>query len=122
MMKRRRFEGWIVWAAVLLAVTFVMGQSRADVEQAHVVLTYLLVVLGGSVSGGRSLGMTLACTAFLLIDFFFQLPYDTLTVGKPLDWDVLLVFLGKDELGQGKEVTEMEDRKIIRRMINRNDV
>ena len=88
----RRLEGWIVWAAVLLAVTFVMYQNRVDVDQAHVVLTYLLVVLGGSVSGGRSLGMTLAFTAFLLIDFFFQLPYDTLTVGKPLDWDVLLVF------------------------------
>jgi two-component system sensor histidine kinase KdpD len=83
----------LLWGTVLIAVTLVLRAGRGDADQAHVVLAYLLVVLGGSVSGGRTLGLGLACTAFLLIDFFFQLPFDRLTVGKPLDWIILLSFL-----------------------------
>jgi two-component system sensor histidine kinase KdpD len=64
-----------------------------DLGQAHVTLIYLLVVLGGSASGGRALGFTLACACFLLIDYFLQTPYDMLSVDKPLDWLVLLAFL-----------------------------
>jgi K+-sensing histidine kinase KdpD len=64
-----------------------------DLGQAHVTLVYLLVVLGGSASGGRALGFTLACACFLLIDYFLQTPYDMLSVDKPLDWLVLLAFL-----------------------------
>lgn len=83
----------VIWTAVLIVVTVVLRLARGDTDQAHVVLAYLLVVLGGSVSGGRALGFTLACAAFLLIDFFFQLPYDNLTVNKALDWVILVSFL-----------------------------
>src|SRR5439155_1133097 len=47
----------------------------------------------GSVSGGRPLGLALTFAGFLLIDYFFQVPYGTLSVSKPLDWIVLLAFL-----------------------------
>src|SRR5437879_7475724 len=76
MVVARRAASVLVWGAVLIAVTLVLRASRGDIDQAHVVLVYLLAVLGGSVSGGRVLGLTIACTAFVLIDFFFQLPYD----------------------------------------------
>ncbi|HWZ27911.1 MAG TPA: ATP-binding protein [Gemmatimonadales bacterium] len=89
----RRLGPALLWTAVLCGVTLVLHRSRDDIDQAHVVLTYLLIVLGGSVGGGRWLGFTLAVAAFLLIDFYFQLPYDQLTVGKLLDWVVLLSFL-----------------------------
>ncbi|MFI5207847.1 MAG: ATP-binding protein [Gemmatimonadales bacterium] len=93
-MTRLRLVGpALVWGTVLVVVTLVLRLGRADIDQAHVVLAYLLVVLGGSVSGGRTLGLALACAAFLLIDFFFQLPFDRLTVGKPLDWVILISFL-----------------------------
>ena len=93
MINLRRLEPALAWTAVLLAVTLVMRATRGDTDQAHVVLTYLLVVLGASISGGRGLGLALACAAFVLIDFFFQLPYDMVTVSKPLDWVILLSFL-----------------------------
>ena len=67
-------RAWIVWAALLALVTIVMRLWRPDLDQAHVVLAYLLVVLGGSVAGGRALGFTMACAGFLLIDYFFQIP------------------------------------------------
>ena len=87
---------WLFWTATLLAVTMALVSVRddlGDLGQAHVTLIYLLVVLGGSASGGRALGFTLACACFLLIDYFLQTPYDMLSVDKPLDWLVLLAFL-----------------------------
>ncbi len=66
---------------------------RARLDKAHTALIYLLVVLGGSVTGGRRLGLTLAACAFLLFDVLFLPPYNTLVVYNPLDWLVLLAFL-----------------------------
>jgi len=84
---------WPFWVATLIVLTLVMHGVRGEIEEAHVVIPYLLVVLGGSSTGGRALGFTLAVLSFLLIDYYFQVPFDTLSVGKPLDWVVLLAFL-----------------------------
>lgn len=79
---------------MLVLVTVVMHWARDESDnQAHVVLTYLLVVLGGSVSGGRPLGLTLAGISFLLIDYYFQYPFDQFAISKPLDGIVLAAFL-----------------------------
>lgn len=84
---------WIVWGAILTAATVAMYFVRYDINEGHVALAYLLIVLGGSVSGGRALGLTLACSGFLLIDYYFQPPYDQWYVSKPLDWVALISFL-----------------------------
>ncbi|HXC25255.1 MAG TPA: ATP-binding protein [Gemmatimonadaceae bacterium] len=84
---------WVTWWLLLGLVTIVLFSVRREIDQAHVALTYLLVVLGGSVSGGRALGLTLAGAGFVLINYVFQQPFDTLAVSKPLDWIVLLAFL-----------------------------
>lgn len=82
----------LAWVGVTAAATAILVAARSETDQAHVVIIYLLCVLGGSVSGGRALGFSLAGVGFILIDYFFQPPYDTLTVGKPLDWVALLAF------------------------------
>src|SRR5207302_3071291 len=92
-MARSRLWAWVVWVTVCVAATLVLRERRDGVATVHAGLTYLLVILGGSVSGGRPLGLALTLAGFLLIDYFFQLPYDTLFVSKPLDWIVLLAFL-----------------------------
>ena len=74
-------------------VAAVLHSVRGEIDQSHVALTLLLVVLGASAGGGRWLGFGLAIVGFILIDYFFQPPYDLLSVGKPLDWVVLLAFL-----------------------------
>ncbi len=84
---------WVVWGAILTAATVAMYFVRYDINEGHVALAYLLIVLGGSVSGGRALGLTLACSGFLLIDYYFQPPYDQWNVSKPLDWVALISFL-----------------------------
>src|SRR2546426_1528413 len=92
-MARSRVWAWLFWVTACVAATAVLRARRDSVDTVHAALTYLLVILGGSVSGGRPLGLTLTLSGFLLIDYFFQLPYDTLFVSKPLDWIVLLAFL-----------------------------
>lgn len=77
---------------MLVLTTWVLLQARSSIDQAHAALTLLLVVLGGSASGGRMLGFALACEGFAAIDYFFQPPYDLLSVNKPLDALILLAF------------------------------
>jgi K+-sensing histidine kinase KdpD len=84
---------WIVWTIALAALTLGMHSVRGGIEEAHVVIPYLLIVLGGSATGGRTLGFTLAVASFLLLDYYFQQPFDTLTVRQPLDWVILFAFL-----------------------------
>jgi two-component system sensor histidine kinase KdpD len=83
----------VLWFALLVAVTAVMRVARQSQDsQAHVVLIYLLIVLGGSVSGGRPLGFTLAATATLLVSYFFQYPFDQFSLSRPVDAIVLVAF------------------------------
>jgi two-component system sensor histidine kinase KdpD len=66
---------------------------RSALDDAHVALIYLLIVLGGSSRGGRAIGLSLSAVAFLCFNFFFLPPYYTLIISEPLDWLVLVVFL-----------------------------
>jgi len=84
---------WLLWVGVFVLATAVLRAYRGGTDVVYAVLTYLLIVLGGSVSGGRPLGFALTAAGVASIDFFFQLPYDTLLVGKPLDGVVLIAFL-----------------------------
>jgi two-component system sensor histidine kinase KdpD len=89
----RTIGQWTFWLIMLILTTVALVAVRDDIEQSHVALTFLLVVLGGSASGGRGLGYLLAVLGFVLIDFLFQAPYGSLSVGKTLDWVVLAAFV-----------------------------
>ena len=78
---------------MLAVATAVLLTFRGDIEQSHAALVLLLVVLGGSAGGGRTLGYVLAVLGFLLIDYFFQAPYELFSVSKALDWVLLSAFV-----------------------------
>lgn len=83
-----------LWYGLLILATVVMHLARENQQsQAHVVLVYLLIVLGGSVSGGRPLGFTLAAAATILVSYYFQYPFDKFSLSKPVDAIVLTAFL-----------------------------
>jgi len=84
---------WVLWFVILGAVTAVLLAARDRLNQAHVTLAYLIVVQFGSARGGRTLGVALALTAFLLFDVLFLPPYGTLIIRDPLNWLVLVAFL-----------------------------
>src|SRR5688500_5582548 len=77
---------WLLWFGGLAIVTAAMLPFRDSIEKAHVALVYLLIVLGASSRSGRTLGLTLAVTAFFSLNFFFVLPFYNVIVAKPLDW------------------------------------
>jgi two-component system sensor histidine kinase KdpD len=87
-----------IWFAILVVVTAMMLSARSSLNEALVTLAYLLVVQGASARGGRPLGIAIALAAFLCFDLFFLLPYGTLVVQNPLNWLVLVAFLGSSIL------------------------
>ena len=93
MSRRKSALVWSGWIAATILATVFMADARGAFDQVHVVLVYLLLVLGASASGGRVLGVSLACAGFVLIDYFFQPPFGEFGVGKPLDWLALTAFL-----------------------------
>jgi two-component system sensor histidine kinase KdpD len=90
---RRQFGEYALWVAALFLVWAAMLSVRPRLNEAHVALTFLLVVLGASARGGRTFGLAIAGAAFVLFDWFFLPPYGALAVSNPLDYVVLLAFL-----------------------------
>jgi len=90
---RSRNAVWGLAFSSLAVAALILFAFRADLDKAHVALVFLLVVLGSSASGGRVLGAAIALAAFLIFDWFFLPPYNTLLVRNPLDWVVLVAFL-----------------------------
>ena len=88
----RRAAEAVGWVLLLAGATAGMLAFRGRLNEAHVALTFLLIVLGASARAGRVLGLILAGAAFLLFDWFFLTPYNTLVVTNPLDWLVLAAF------------------------------
>ena len=89
----QRWLRWMLWFGCLAAVGGAMLLVRSRLDEAHVALVFLLVVLGGSAAGGRALGLALAFAAFLAFNYFFLPPYLTFVIANPLDWLVLVAFL-----------------------------
>jgi two-component system sensor histidine kinase KdpD len=81
------------WGFVLAGTTLVLLPFRTALDKAHVALVLLLVVLGAGAAGGRLLGLSIGAASFLVVDWFFLPPYNSLTLANPLDWLVLLAFL-----------------------------
>jgi K+-sensing histidine kinase KdpD len=92
-MKNQRALSWIGWPLLLAATARVLFVFRDGIANEHVVLLFLLVVLGASAGGGRLLGVSLSVAAFFVFDWFFIPPYNTLVVRNPLDWLALIAFL-----------------------------
>jgi two-component system sensor histidine kinase KdpD len=84
---------WLAWLAATAALTAGMWALRAHLDEAHVALVYLLLVLAGSVRGTLARGIALAFLSFLCFNFFFLPPHYTLAVADPRDWMVLITFL-----------------------------
>ena len=86
---------WALSFGLLAAIStlFVANRSLLNQRQAPVALTLLLVVLLGTVIGGRVLGLALSLGGFLVINYFFQIPYGDIAVHNPADWIVLVTFV-----------------------------
>ncbi|MEO8333699.1 MAG: ATP-binding protein [bacterium] len=84
---------WLLWFGILAATVLLLMPMRDRLDKAHFALAFLLVVLVGSAFEGRAIGIALATVAFVVFNWFFLHPYDTLAIEDPLDWLVLVAFL-----------------------------
>jgi two-component system sensor histidine kinase KdpD len=91
--RREELAAWLVWLGALALVTGALLVMRPYLDNAHVTLAYLLIVLGAGARGGRRLGIGLSIIAFFCFNFFFLPPHHSLFVTEPLDWLVLVAFL-----------------------------
>ena len=85
--------GLALWLFFVAGVTLVLWTYRDILDQAHMALAYLLLVLGSSAREGRLVGLVTALVCFLLFNFFLLPPYYTLNIEDPLEWWVLVSFL-----------------------------
>jgi len=90
---RSRSVAWILAFSSLAASAAILFAFRDNLDKAHVALVFLLIVLASSAFGGRPLGVAIALVAFIIFDWFFLPPYNTLLLRNPLDWVVLVAFL-----------------------------
>jgi two-component system sensor histidine kinase KdpD len=95
---KRTFAGislrdWAAWLVVLALVTFALVQLRRYLNEAHVALAYLVVIIAAGARRGRPLGLALAGLAFLCFDWFLLPPYGTFNIARSVDWLVLIAFL-----------------------------
>lgn len=81
------------WGLVTAATTGALWLWRDNLDQAHMALAYLLVVLGASAREGRVVGLVVAAASFLAFDFFLLRPWYRLTIADPLEWWILVSFL-----------------------------
>jgi two-component system sensor histidine kinase KdpD len=91
--RRRQFLSALLWVAVLAGTTALMFLARARLDKAHIALAYLLVVLGASSAGGRTVGLSIAAVAFCAFNYLFLPPYYTFVITDPLDWLILVAFM-----------------------------
>ncbi len=105
---------WAAWPGALALVVAGLVTLRHTLDNAHVALALLIVVLGGSAAAGQRLGITLAVAAFFSFNFFFVVPYHTLVVAHPLDWLVLVAFLVTGLVG-ARLLARAQDRAAIAR-------
>lgn len=81
------------WGLMGGATTAVLWLYRGSLDQAHMALAYLLVVLGASAREGRVVGLVTAAACFVAFDFFLLPPLYRLTIADPLEWWILVAFL-----------------------------
>ena len=84
---------WSLWLGLTAVSTYLMLGARGNIDQAHAVLVYILLVLGATAGGERWLGVVVAVLGFLAINYYFQLPLYTLSVNGVPDMIALGAFL-----------------------------
>lgn len=108
----------VSWLFSTLLITLAMWPFREQLNEAHIALTYLLVVLAGSARGGRLVGLALAISSFILFNFFLLPPYHTLSIADPLDWLILAAFLltggvAAELLHRAQRAAALADRRAL---------
>ena len=92
--RRRRLLAWGLTVLALPGLVAVTVPFRDSLALSTDLLIYLAVVLAIAAIGGRIVAVVAAALASLLLNWFFVLPYNTLTIAEPENLVSLLAFVG----------------------------
>jgi two-component system, OmpR family, sensor histidine kinase KdpD len=90
---RRTVAGTAAALAAMAVLTLAMLPLRGSLSVATTALILIVPVVIGVVVGGFPAGVLSVIAGFLVYDFFFIKPYETLWVGAPQNWAALGVYL-----------------------------
>ncbi|MEO9181320.1 MAG: ATP-binding protein [Acidimicrobiales bacterium] len=87
----------LVGAIVGVASVFVLGLAmlpiRSDISVSTAALILVIPVVIGSALGGFNAGIASVIAGFLVYDYAYIPPFQTLNVGKPQNWAALVVYV-----------------------------
>ncbi|HXZ74823.1 MAG TPA: DUF4118 domain-containing protein, partial [Streptosporangiaceae bacterium] len=90
---KRTAVGTAAALATMAVLTVAMLPLRASLSIATTALVLIVPVVIGVVVGGFPAGVLSVIAGFLVYDFFFIPPYQTLWVGAPQNWAALGVYV-----------------------------
>ncbi len=116
----RAVAGTVTALAAMAAMTVVMLPVRAHLSIATAALVLVVPVVIGVVTGGFVAGVVSVAAGFLVYDFFFIPPYQTLVVGAPQNWAALgvyvVVMLPVARVVSGLNVARARERRLSREL------
>ena len=90
---KRTVVGTVTALATTAALTVAMLPLRGSLSIATTALILVVPVVIGVVLGGFRAGVLSVIAGFLVYDFFFIPPYQTIWVGAPQNWAALGVYV-----------------------------
>jgi two-component system sensor histidine kinase KdpD len=89
----RRIGGFAVAAAGLPSATVLLTSLRGQLSLPSDILTVMVVVVAAAILGGFWPGIAAAVAGFLLLNYYFTVPYHTFVISHPDDVLALTVFV-----------------------------
>ncbi|MHB1430561.1 MAG: sensor histidine kinase [Streptosporangiaceae bacterium] len=112
--------GAVIALAAMTVLTVAMLPVRAHLSIATAALVLVVPVVIGVVTGGFVAGVVSVAAGFLVYDFFFIPPYQTLVVGAPQNWVALgvyvVVMLPVARVVSGLNVARARERRLSREL------
>jgi two-component system sensor histidine kinase KdpD len=90
---QRRLLGSLVGVASAFALGGVLVPFRTDIGSSTAALVLVIPVVAGAVIGGFPAGASSLVAGFLIYDYGFVPPYNTLSVGTTQNWTALVVYV-----------------------------
>ena len=86
---------WGTWLSLYAIATLFFARLDAlpELRTSHGVLVYLLLIIGASRQGGRSLSLVMVALGYIAVDVLFVLPRFAFGAAKDLDLLILIGFL-----------------------------
>ena len=90
---RRRLIGLAVGLSATVLFTLIMLPLRSSVSVSTVTLIFIIPAIAAEVAGGITAGFATVAVSAVLLDWYFIVPYGTLSIGSAQNWVGLGVYL-----------------------------